>query len=69
VPAPYRAEHFSNDQYLPDLILKALMAGEYIRELSDKLSAAMTRLARKGFRLGGQPGYGFRRMLPSAEDG
>src|SRR5216683_5510100 len=70
VPVHYCAEHFSNNAYLPNLILKALkrvMAGEYSRELSDKVFAGMTRVAKQGFRPGGQPGYGFRRVLLSSE--
>lgn len=70
MPVHYCAEHFSNDAYLPNLILKALkrvMAGEYSRELSDKVFAGLTRVAKQGFRPGGQPGYGFRRVLLSSE--
>jgi DNA invertase Pin-like site-specific DNA recombinase len=70
VPVHYCAEHFSNDAYLPNLILKALkrvMAGEYSRELSDKVFAGMTRIVSKGFRTGAHPGYGFRRMLVSSD--
>jgi DNA invertase Pin-like site-specific DNA recombinase len=70
VPVHYCAEHFSNDVYLPNLILKALkrvMAGEYSRELSEKVFASLTRVVKQGFRPGGQPGYGFRRVLLSSE--
>src|SRR5262249_32091029 len=66
VPVHYCAEHFRNDQYLPHLILKALkrvMAGEYSRELSDKVFAGMVRLTQAGFRAGAVPGYGLRRLL------
>ena len=65
----YCAEHFSNDEYLPNLILKTLkriMAGEYSRELSEKVFAGLSGIARDGFRTGGSAGYGFRRMLISA---
>jgi DNA invertase Pin-like site-specific DNA recombinase len=65
----YCAEHFRNDGYLPNVILKALkrvMAGEYSRELSEKVFAGESRVARDGFRAGGHPGYGFRRVLISA---
>ena len=65
----YCAEHFRNDEYLPNVILKALkrvMAGEYSRELSEKVFAGESRVARDGFRAGGHPGYGFRRVLISA---
>ncbi len=70
IPVHYCAEHFSNDGYLPNLILKTLkrvMAGEYSRELSDKVFAALIRNAKKGFRVGGRPGYGLRRMLLSKD--
>jgi hypothetical protein len=42
------------------------MAAEYSRELSVKVLAGMNRLARLGFKQGGVPGYGLRRMLVSA---
>ncbi len=65
----YCAEHFCNDEYLPNVILKTLkriMAGEYSRELTEKVFAGLSRVARDGFRTGGSPGYGYRRMLISA---
>jgi DNA invertase Pin-like site-specific DNA recombinase len=68
VQVHYCAEHFSNDGHLPSLILKTpkrIMAGEYSRELSDKVFAGLTRVVRKGFRTGALPGCGFRRMLVS----
>jgi len=70
VQVHYCAEHFSNDGQFSNLILKTLkrvMAAEYSRELSDKVFAGMTRVVRKGFRTGSHPGYGFRRMLISAD--
>jgi DNA invertase Pin-like site-specific DNA recombinase len=66
----YCAEHFSNDGHPASLILKTLkrvMAAEYSRELSDKVFAGMTRVVSKGFRSGAHPGYGFRRLLLSAD--
>ena len=66
----YCAEHFPNDGRLPSVILKTLkriMAGEYSRELSDKVVAGMTRLVQRGFRTGALPGYGFRRMLVASD--
>jgi DNA invertase Pin-like site-specific DNA recombinase len=65
----YCAEQFRNDGYFPNVILKTLkrvMAGEYSRELSEKVFAGESRVARDGFRAGGQAGYGLRRMLVSA---
>jgi DNA invertase Pin-like site-specific DNA recombinase len=69
VPVHYCAETFANDGTLPSLIMKALkrtMAGEFSRELGVKVFAGQRRLARLGFRQGGEAGYGLRRMLVSA---
>ena len=66
IPVHYCAETFANDGSLPSLIMKALkrtMAGEYSRELSVKVLAGQKRLAAHGFKQGGVPGYGLRRML------
>src|SRR3984885_10070002 len=68
VPIHYCAETFANDGSLPSSIMKALkraMAGEYSRELGVKVLAGQKRLARLGFKQGGSPGYGFRRLLVS----
>ena len=70
VQVHYCAEQFSNDGHPSSLILKTLkrvMAAEYSRELSDKVFAGMTQVVRRGFRSGAHPGYGFRRMLLSAD--
>ena len=70
IPVHYCSEIFSNDGTIPSLIMKALkrtMAGEYSRELGVKISAGLARLARLGFKQGGIPGYGLRRMLLSAD--
>ena len=70
VSVHYCAEQFSNDGHPASLILKTLkrvMAAEYSRELSDKVFAGMTRVVRRGFRSGAHPGYGFRRLLISAD--
>ena len=69
-PVHYCAETFANDGTLASLIMKALkrtMAGEYSRELGVKVLAGQRRLARLGFKQGGRPGYGLRRMLISAD--
>ncbi|MGD0165624.1 MAG: recombinase family protein [Candidatus Sulfotelmatobacter sp.] len=66
----YCAETFSNDATMPSAIMKALkraMAGEYSRELGVKTHAGHQRSARLGFKQGGQPGYGLRRLLVSAD--
>ncbi|MFZ0796645.1 MAG: recombinase family protein [Terriglobales bacterium] len=70
VQVHYCAEQFTNDGHAASLILKTLkrvMAAEYSRELSDKVFAGMTRVVRRGFRSGAYPGYGFRRLLLSAD--
>ena len=70
IPVHYCAEQFTNDMALPNMILKFLkrtMAAEYSRELSVRTYGGLRRIAELGFRLGSTPGYGFRRMLFSAE--
>jgi len=65
----YCAEQFANDNSLPSSMMKGLkriMAGEFSRELSVKVSAGIKRASQNGFRTGGTPSYGFRRMLISA---
>jgi len=67
-PVHYCAETFANDGTLPSLIMKALkrtIAGEYSRELSVKVLEGQRRLARLGFKQGGRPGYGLKRLLIS----
>ena len=66
VPVHYCAETFANDNSMPAFIMKALkrtMAGEYSRDLSARVRAGLVRLARQGYKLGGNPAYGLRRML------
>jgi DNA invertase Pin-like site-specific DNA recombinase len=70
IPIHYCAETFINDGALPNMLMKALkrtMAGEYSRELGVRVLAGLKRLARLGFKQGGCPGYGLRRMLVSAK--
>jgi DNA invertase Pin-like site-specific DNA recombinase len=69
VPVYYCAETFSNDSTLPNAVMKALkraMAGEYSRELSVRTERAKRIVAERGFRAGGAPGFGLRRMLLSS---
>ena len=69
IPVHYCAETFINDGALPNMLMKAIkrtMAGEYSRELGVKVLAGLKRLAGLGFKQGGCPGYGLRRMLVSA---
>jgi len=68
VPIHYCAETFLNDGTMPSTIMKSLkrvMAAEYSRELSEKITLAMTRMVRDGRWPGSMPGYGLRRMLAS----
>jgi DNA invertase Pin-like site-specific DNA recombinase len=62
----YCAEEFLNDGSLLGTMVKNLkraMAAEYSRELSTKVFAAQCRLVTLGFRQGGPPGIGLRRLL------
>jgi DNA invertase Pin-like site-specific DNA recombinase len=66
VKVEYCAEEFLNDGSLISNVMKSLkraMAGEYSRELSNKVFAAQCRLITLGFRQGGSPPYGLRRLL------
>ncbi len=65
-PVYYCAEMFSHNNSIFDLMMKAqkrFMAGEYSRELSAKVKAGLMRLTRMGYKGGGCPPYGMRRML------
>jgi DNA invertase Pin-like site-specific DNA recombinase len=62
----YCAEQFDNNGSPVATIVKGVkraMAGEYSRELSAKVFAGQCRLIELGFRQGGSPGFGLRRML------
>ena len=62
----YCAEQFENDGTLASSILKTVkrgMAGEFSRELSEKVWAGNRRVAELGFHIGGYAGYGLRRQL------
>lgn len=66
----YSAEGFAaHDSLLGSLAksLKRVMAAEYSRELSAKVSRAQAGLAAKGYWICGAPGYGFRRRLVRAD--
>jgi len=66
IAVEYCAEQFENDGTPVSTIVKGVkraMAGEYSRELSQKVFAGQARLIEMGFRQGGPPGYGLRRML------
>ena len=62
----YCVEPFNNDDTLYSTLIKTLkrsMAAEYSRELSDKVFAGQLRMIELGYRQGGLPGYGLRRLL------
>lgn len=62
----YCAEQFENDGSIGSSIVKTVkraMAGEYSRELSVKVFAGQANLIRLGYRQGGAPGFGLRRVL------
>jgi DNA invertase Pin-like site-specific DNA recombinase len=70
IPVHYCAEPFSNDGTASSTLMKALkrsMAAEFSRELSVKEFRGKSRLARLGFWVGGNPAYGYRRLLVSAD--
>lgn len=62
----YCAEQFENDGSLLANLAKSLrrsMAGEFSRDLSVKVFAGQSRLAEMGFKQGGAPGIGLRRLM------
>jgi DNA invertase Pin-like site-specific DNA recombinase len=68
IPVHYCAETFPNDGSMPSTIMKSLkrvMAAEFSRELSEKITLAMSRMVRDGLWPGSMPGYGLRRLLVS----
>jgi DNA invertase Pin-like site-specific DNA recombinase len=70
IPLHYCAEPFANDGTAPSSLFKALkrsMAAEYSRELGEKVIRGKTRIAQLGFWVGGAAGYGYRRLMVSAE--
>ena len=70
VKVHYCAEQFGPEETLPGRIMKSLkrtMAAEFSRELSQRVFIGKKRRAEMGFRQGGQPGYGLRRVLVGAD--
>lgn len=66
ISVEYCAEQFENDGSPVSTIVKGVkraMAGEYSRELSSKVFAGQSRLIELGYRQGGPPGFGLRRLL------
>jgi DNA invertase Pin-like site-specific DNA recombinase len=69
-PLHYCAEPFTNDGTATSSLFKALkrsMAAEFSRELGEKVFRGKTRIVQLGFWVGGSAGYGYRRMMVSAE--
>ena len=65
IKVAYCAEEFDNDGSLISNIvknIKRVMAAEFSRELSAKVHAGASRLARLGFKMGGPVGYGLERL-------
>ncbi|MGO9516750.1 MAG: recombinase family protein [Candidatus Korobacteraceae bacterium] len=70
IPLHYCAESFTNDSTVSSSLLKALkrsMAAEFSRELGEKVFRGKTRIVQLGFWVGGPAGYGYRRLMVSAE--
>lgn len=67
----YCAEHFVDDgspMYALMKGVKRIMAAEYSRELGAKVLLAQCRFSQMGYKQGGRPGYGLRRV-PIGQDG
>lgn len=70
VTVRYCGELFDDDGSIGSAILKHLkrvMAGEYSRELSEKVRAGKRRQAARGLNLGSVPPYGIRRQILNAD--
>ncbi|MGO9517829.1 MAG: recombinase family protein [Candidatus Korobacteraceae bacterium] len=70
IPLHYCAEPFTNDGTASSSLLKALkrsMAAEFSRELGEKVFRGKSHLVQIGFWVGGHAGYGYRRMMVSAD--
>lgn len=66
----YCAETFTNDESLTSMFLKVIkrtMAAEYLRELSNRVLVGQCSLAARGFKIGGEAGFGLRRLLLDSE--
>lgn len=60
------AEEFKNDGSMASsivLTMKDIMAGEYSRQLSEKVFRGQCRLVLEGYKMGGPAGYGLRRLM------
>ena len=66
IDVQYCAEAFANEDTMAATVvkhLKRVMAGEYSRELSAKVATGKRFQAKRGFRQGSAPPYGFRRLV------
>jgi len=66
----YIEEDFRNDNTLYDALIKSIkrvMAAEFSRKLGKLVLAGSKKIASQGFKLGGSPPYGLKRMLVSQE--
>jgi DNA invertase Pin-like site-specific DNA recombinase len=66
IDVEYCAEAFNNDGSISAVLLKSLkrvMAAEFSRELSEKVSTSQARAASLGFWVNGPAGYGLRRQV------
>jgi DNA invertase Pin-like site-specific DNA recombinase len=70
IPLHYCGELFTNDGNATGALMKALkrtMAAEFSRDLSAKVFRGKSRLVQLGYWVGGPPGYGYRRLMISAD--
>ena len=70
VPVHYCAEQFPNDSTLASTLVKAIkrsMAAEFSRELGIKVFNGKKRLVQQGCWVGGEAGYGYQRLMVSAD--
>jgi DNA invertase Pin-like site-specific DNA recombinase len=70
IPLHYCTEQFANDGTASSSLLKALkrsMAAEFSRELGEKVFKGKNRIVQLGYWVGGMPGFGYRRLMLSAE--
>ncbi len=68
IPVIYCNDSYVNDKTMTSALFKNMrrgQAGEFSRELGEKIFRASRRVAGLGFRTGGYAGFGFRRMMVS----
>jgi DNA invertase Pin-like site-specific DNA recombinase len=70
IPVYYCGEPYINGKTIVAGLFKNMRRGqaaEFSRELSEKVLRGSRHIAEKGFRLGGEAGFGFRRMMVSQD--